>query len=305
MTWALAFIAGLVVGAVVAGLVMRARERSALARALEAERRAQAGERLAELGAMTSGLAHEIKNPLSTIGLNAQLLGEGIEDLPEDRALPADERQRLVRRVSSLRREIERLRGILTDFLTYAGEVRPDVARVDVNAVVSDLADFFQPQAQQAGVRLRADLAPGAAWALADVSLLKQAVLNLLLNAVQAMSRGGSGGANGAGGGGDLIVRTEAGGNGAAEGGTVRVHVIDTGPGIAPEVAARLFTPYFTTRAGGSGLGLATSRRLIEAQGGRIEVHTEMGKGTDFTVTLRGAETGGAGGAGVQPVGPA
>lgn len=303
MTWALAFIAGLVVGAVVAGLVMRARERSALTRALEAERRAQAGERLAELGAMTSGLAHEIKNPLSTIGLNAQLLGEAIEDLPSDKAVPVDERQRLVRRVSSLRREIERLRGILTDFLTYAGEVRPDIARADINAVVSDLADFFQPQAQQAGVRLRTDLWASGAWALADVSLLKQAVLNLMLNAVQAMSRGGSGGANGAGTGGDLIVRTEVGGDGAGE---VRVHVIDTGPGITPEVAARLFTPYFTTRAGGSGLGLATSRRLIEAQGGRIEVHTEVGKGTDFTVTLRGAGAGDGGGVSeVQPAGPA
>jgi signal transduction histidine kinase len=303
VTWALAFIAGLVVGAVVAGLVMRARERSALTRALEAERRAQAGERLAELGAMTSGLAHEIKNPLSTIGLNAQLLGEAIEDLPSDKAVPVDERQRLVRRVSSLRREIERLRGILTDFLTYAGEVRPDIARADINAVVSDLADFFQPQAQQAGVRLRTDLWASGAWALADVSLLKQAVLNLMLNAVQAMSRGGSGGANGAGTGGDLIVRTEVGGDGAGE---VRVHVIDTGPGITPEVAARLFTPYFTTRAGGSGLGLATSRRLIEAQGGRIEVHTEVGKGTDFTVTLRGAGAGDGGGVSeVQPAGPA
>ncbi|MDX2131059.1 MAG: ATP-binding protein [Planctomycetota bacterium] len=290
MIWAAVFTLGMLAGGLIAGLTARARDRAARERSLEAERRAQHGERLAELGAMTSGLAHEIKNPLSTIGLNAQLLGEAIEGLPDGRPVPADERQRLVRRVTSLRREVERLRGILTDFLSYAGEVRPDLARADLNGVVEELADFFQPQALQQAVRLRTDLSPGEVWATIDVQLVKQAVLNLMLNAVQAMTRGGGGdGAQAAVR--ELIIRTERTREGPSW--RARVHVIDTGPGIAPEVLGRLFTPYFTTKAGGSGLGLATSRRLIEAQGGRIDVHTEPGKGTDFTVTLPGAEPAG------------
>src|SRR6185503_4111804 len=109
---------GLVVGAAVAGLAARWQIRRSLERVRAAERRARAAERLAEVGAMTGGLAHEIKNPLSTIGLNAQLLAEGLDELE---GVDADSRQRLSRRLSSLRREVERLRGILTDFLNFAG----------------------------------------------------------------------------------------------------------------------------------------------------------------------------------------
>lgn len=227
---------------------------------------------------MTGGLAHEIKNPLSTISLNAQLLAEGVEDLPEAAPTSAEDKQRLARRAASLRREVERLRGILTDFLTYAGEMRLDAKPTDLNRVVDDLSEFFGPQAQQQGVRLRTDLAPGPLMATLDEGLLKQAVLNLILNAVQAMAGSASR---------DLILRTasitEPDGQRA-----VQLHVIDTGPGIPPEVQTKLFTPYFTTKAGGSGLGLPTTRRIVEAHLGRIEVHSEVGKGTDFVVTVPG-----------------
>jgi signal transduction histidine kinase len=113
-----------------------------------AERRAKGAERMAEIGAMTGGLAHEIKNPLSTIGLNAQLLQESLEELELDET----ERDRLLRRLDNLRRETDRLRGILTDFLDFAGEIRLQTENADLNTIVEELADFFLPQAEQPGV---------------------------------------------------------------------------------------------------------------------------------------------------------
>jgi signal transduction histidine kinase len=208
----------------------------------------------------------------------------------------------LSRRVSALRREVERLRGILTDFLQFAGQVRVEPAPADLNQVVSELADFFMPQAQQQGVRLRVDLAPGPLNANLDVPHVKQAILNLMLNAVQAMSAGStpSGAmplhrhdsdpdspnpASNSQPPRELILRTNR-QTGDGKRPEVALHVIDTGPGIAQEVMEKIFRPYFTTKSGGTGLGLPTARRLIEAHHGRLEVHTEPGKGSDFTIVV-------------------
>lgn len=252
-----------------------------LRRVRAAERRARAAERLAEIGSMTSGLAHEIKNPLSTIGLNAQLLLEGVEDL----AIDDQERSRLVNRTKALRRETERLSGILQDFLQFAGQVVLDPRQADVNELVSELVDFYFPEAERQGVRLRADLHPQPLLARVDVKHVKQALLNLMLNATQAMAQSKGGGGVAAR---ELILRTEPfrDDHDQSRSDCVRIHVIDTGPGIAPEVVERIFQPYFTTKAGGSGLGLPTARRLIQEHAGRLEVHSEPGKGSDFMVVL-------------------
>lgn len=278
---------GLLLGAIaVRVLVLR---QSTRARA--AERRARQAERLAEIGSMTGGLAHEIKNPLSTIGLNAQLLAEGIEELPAD----SEHKGRLLKRVGALRRETERLRGILTDFLEYAGQVRLDKRPGDLNAIVSELADFYTPEAERQGVRIRLDLTAEPLQASFDQRLLKQALLNLMLNGTQAMAAGGSanGAASGSGGGaghkGELILRTRAAAD-AEKRPLAEVHVIDTGPGIAPDVKDKIFNPYFTTKNGGTGLGLPTSRRYIEEHGGRIDVHSTLGVGSDFCVVLPGQD---------------
>lgn len=241
-----------------------------------AERRARTAERLAEIGKMTGGLAHEIRNPLSTIGMNAQLLAEGLEELPDD----FEPRGRLSRRLAVLRREVERLGGILSDFLNYAGELRLDRRRADLNAVVSELADFFMPQAQQQRVRLRADLVAGELPIDVDVGHLKQAVLNLMLNAVQAMTQPPAAESSPR----ELILKTQR--DESQKESWARLHVIDTGPGVPPDTLARIFDPYFTTKAGGTGLGLPTTRRLVEAHGGAIDVRTEPGRGTDFILSL-------------------
>jgi signal transduction histidine kinase len=239
---------------------------------------------MAEIGAMTGGLAHEIKNPLSTIGLNAQLLIESIEDA----SLPAEERARLLSRMKSLRREVERLRDILTDFLEFAGQVHLEPRPLDINQVVSELVDFFLPEAERHGVRLRSQLWHEPLVAPVDPKLYKQAVLNLLLNATQAMSPSSMGPPVARPSDSvqrDLILKSEP-GHDTDGTPTVCLHVIDTGPGIAPEAEGRIFAPYFTTKSAGSGLGLPMSRRLIEEHGGRIEVHSEQGRGSDFTVIV-------------------
>ncbi|MCL4743095.1 MAG: hypothetical protein KJZ54_12935 [Phycisphaerales bacterium] len=272
--WLAPALVGFGVGVAAAALAARGLVRRQVRRVRAAERRARGAERLAELGAMTSGLAHEIKNPLSTIGLNVQLLREGVREMRAD----AEGQGRLLRRLESLGREVDRLRGILTDFLEYAGELRLDAAATDLNQVVGELIDFFMPQAERQRVRLRSDLAPGTLVAVVDAAHLKQALLNLMLNAVQAMAGQSDERPR------ELIVRTGL--EEASDGAALVIHVIDTGPGIPRETLDRIFNPYFTTRSGGTGLGLPTARRIVESHGGRIEVHSEVGKGTDFAVVL-------------------
>lgn len=259
-----------------AAVVVRRRSRRE-AGAIERER-ARSAERMSELAAMAGGLAHEIKNPLSTIGMNAQLLDEAIAELPIDES----EGARIRRRLGTLTREIERLRGILSDFLEYAGELRLSPERADLNEIVAELADFFLPQAEREGIRLRVEPASGRLEAGVDTPHLKQAVLNLMLNATQAMAGGEDGRAR------ELILRT--GEHRHAGRRELAIHVIDTGPGITPEQRARIFEPYFTTKRGGSGLGLPTTRRIVEAHGGRLELVSEAGRGTDFAILLPGGD---------------
>jgi signal transduction histidine kinase len=272
-------ILGFGIGALAAAAVAWAAARRHLARTREAEQRARVAERMAEIGAMTGGLAHEIKNPLSTIGLNAQLLAEAIDELP----IPADDRGRLSRRISALRREVDRLRGILSDFLQYAGQLHLEPKPTDLNTIVEELVDFFLPQAEKQGVRLRADLAPGPLTANLDAPHIKQAILNLMLNAVQAMTQGSADPRSCVPR--ELILRTHRTSERKAEP-RIALHVIDTGPGMTPETLCKIFEPYFTTKAGGSGLGLPTSRRIIEGHHGKLDVHTEPGRGTDFVLTF-------------------
>jgi len=272
---------GFGVGASAAALALRARLASRERRTLEAERRAQQAERLAELGSMTSGLAHEIKNPLSTVVLNAQLVSEEIADSE----LPDDAKQRIARRVEALGREANRLRDILTDFLRFAGRMKLDPVEHDVRAVVDELVDFFLPQAEREGVIQRVELPSEPIVAKLDVGLLKQALLNLLINAVQAMGSQPPDRPR------ELMLRVErvAASNGSNNGGEVRIHVIDTGPGIESARHEAIFRPYMTSKPGGTGLGLATTRRIVEEHGGRIQLWSEPGKGSDFTICLPAA----------------
>ena len=269
---------GLAVGIVIGVPIVWFELKRQIKRARAAERRARNAERRAEIGAMTAGLAHEIKNPLSTSGRNAELLSEAIADLP---GLDEDDRSSMRRRVGVLQREAERLRDTLGDFLRFAGEIRLVRERRDLNEVVDELIDFFLPQAQHHSIRMRSELGPGPMVVSIDADHFKQALLNLLLNAVQAMTEGPGAESDRVK---ELIVRTTE--VETDVGPQWAVHVIDTGPGIAPDVSERIFTPYFTTKGGGSGLGLPTTKRLIEEHGGAIDVVSHDGQGTAFVVTI-------------------
>lgn len=268
------FILGLAIGIGLTLPLMRTLLRRGEVRARAAERRARDAERLAELGAMTGGLAHEIRNPLSTIGLNAQLLREGLDDA----SLPPDERDRLQRRLESLSREIERLSGILSDFLQFAGRVKLDPKPTDLRELIDELSDFFHPQCEQARVLLRTQLPPSPLVTAVDAPLLKQAVLNLMINATQAMEQAADPKTEGSVG--ELILSVEQGADEA------RIRVMDTGPGIAPEHIEKIFHPYVSHRSGGTGLGLPTSRRIVEEHGGRLDLVSEVGRGSEFVVHL-------------------
>lgn len=249
-------------------------------RRLEQRRRGE--QRLAELGRLTGGLAHEIKNPLSTVGLNIQLLEEDLRDLarqsPDDQPLQ-DAVGRIQRRFGTLQRETDRLRDILEDFLRFAGRIQLDCAPTNVSGMIDDMVDFFTPQAQAANVQLRTQTPNQPLTATIDAALIKQALLNLLINAVQAMAQARDdntphGGAD------ELIIRAQK------QRDQIVIHIVDTGPGFTAETADKLFEPYFSTKKGGTGLGLPTSRRIVEEHGGTLTCHSEPARGTEFTITL-------------------
>src|SRR5438034_1884765 len=223
---------GLLLGGFVAALLAAVATSWLRRRIATLERRALQAERLAEIGSLTGGLAHEIKNPLSTVQLNLQLLREDL--VPENPAY-----SRLVSRLDTVHRETSRLREILDDFLRYAGRIELDKRPTELNELLEELCDFFMPQAQLQHVQLRLRKHPEPVIADVDSKLIKQAVLNLLINGLQAMGDGG--------GGGELIMALSAHGRRAV------IDVIDTGPGIPPEQAPRIFQAYYTTKKGGSG----------------------------------------------------
>jgi signal transduction histidine kinase len=278
------FLRGLLAGLLVAGLVLggvatvavarlrsrRARMRRTLRRIRAAARRranrlrdaVQRAQRLAEVGTLTGGLAHEIKNPLSTVQLNLQLLQEDLD--PSDPA-----HSRLINRMATAGREVSRLRDILDDFLRYAGKIELRRQKVELNALLEELADFFAPQAQLNRVQLRVKPGPGPLTASVDPRLIKQTVLNLMINALQAMPTGG-----------ELILSA------SADDGQAVIDVVDTGPGISPDAVDKIFQAYYSTRKGGTGLGLAMARRIVEEHGGAITVRSELGKGSDFRISL-------------------
>lgn len=256
------FVIGLLVGVVGCVIIAAGVSVYWVKRMVLLERRAREAERLAELGTLTGGLAHEIKNPLSTVQLNLQLLAEDLT--PDNPAYP-----RIVNRLKTVHKETSRLRDILDDFLRYAGKIELDRHPTDLNELLEDLVDFFVPQAQLQKTRVRLRRSDNPVIVNVDARLIKQAVLNLMLNALQAMPDGG-----------ELILSA------AQHDGCAAIDVIDTGKGISPEAIEKIFQAYYTSKKGGTGLGLAMAQRIVKEHGGQIKVKSEIGKGSDFTVEL-------------------
>lgn len=217
----------------------------------------------AEIAELAGGLAHEIRNPLSTLALNLDLLAEDFQE-PET---PRDRRVR--QKIERLRRESQRLQDILENFLRFARVQELETTPTDLNVVVDDMRDFLEPQATTKGIVFRTQYTLNLPLVRLDVELFKQALLNLILNAEQAMPDGG-----------ELMMRTRR------EGDWNILDVTDTGIGMSEEVRSRVFEAFFSTRAAGSGLGLPTTRKIVEAHGGTLHVQSVPGKGSQFTVRL-------------------
>jgi signal transduction histidine kinase len=229
----------------------------------------------AELSRLTGELAHEIKNPLSTIKVNLKLTKEALEEVEASdlRGAPTDRRQSQLasaaRKIAVVQKETDRLEQILDGFLRYVRRPDLQLVTVDLNELVGDMIDFYSPQAQSHCLTMRQSLATKPLVGRVDPTALKQVLLNLFINAQQAQPSGG-----------ELMIRT------TRRGGRAFIQVSDTGEGIPPERLGDIFRPYHSSRAGGSGLGLATAKKIIEAHQGTIAVHSEPGKGTSFTIEI-------------------
>jgi signal transduction histidine kinase len=228
--------------------------------------------RSTELAALAGGLAHEIKNPLSTIGLNLDLLAEDLED-PQT---PRD--HRMLKKVRNVRQECDRLGEILDAFLRFAKAGEPELETCDLNDVVREFLDFYRPAATAAGIDVSPHLAADLPPARLDRGLMRQVLLNLALNAQQAMPHGG-------------LLEIQTGCNEAAKPGGRRVElrVIDNGCGMDSDTLSRMWQTFFSRKPAGSGLGLPTVRRIIEAHAGTVTCDSAVGQGTRFTITLPAA----------------
>jgi len=201
------------------------------------------------------------------MAINLALLQEDFERPGGGEVSPRD--ARVVKRVRTLQREVQRLEVILESFLEFArgGEVnrRPQ----DLARLVQEVLDFVEPENHRAGIRQHADLEVGLPLVMVDETQIKQALMNLLINARQAMPDGG-----------ELLVRVGRVGNQA------EVSITDTGTGMRTEQLERCFDVYWSDKRGGTGLGLPTTRRIVEEHGGAIRVLSEVGRGTSFAFTL-------------------
>ena len=217
-------------------------------------------DRLAAVGKLSAGLAHEIRNPLASMTGSVQLLSTAL-------GLTADERKLM----QIVLREGERLEALVQDFLTFARPATPEIAEVEIARLAEETLAVFRQDGRAAGLRLDVQVEEGLR-VRADAAQLKQVLWNLLTNAAEATDAGGTV---------SLRVKRAAGG--------ALLSVEDSGNGILEADLPRIFDPFFTTKERGTGLGLAIVHRIIEANRGKIEVLSEPGKGTIFRLHLPAA----------------
>lgn len=223
-------------------------------------------ESLAAMTTMAAGIAHEIKNPLASISIYLQILQR---KLGENGVLTEEEASKSLQVISD---EIERLNSITVDFLFAVKPMNVKPVLADVNTVVMKAVDVAKPEAAQQNIKLSTDTATSLPNAEIDPNLIEQSILNLIRNAVQAIFPESAEK--------EIKVSTRL------EGDTVKISVSDTGCGMTDEQMSKIFEPYYTTKAGGTGLGLTNIFKIMKLHNGSITVSSEYGKGSEFTLNL-------------------
>lgn len=250
-----------------------AREFDAMARSLQAREsllKSQAealarAEQLAAVGRISAQIAHEVRNPLSSIGLNVEMLGDALE-----RATFAGEDGREAKELlTAVTREVDRLTDVTEQYLRMARPPKLTLVAEDVTEVLGGVLDFSRGELERAGVQVVRDFASDTPPVLADEGQLRQVLLNLVRNSREAMPDGGR-----------LTVSTRGLGK------EVEITVQDTGRGMTEAVRERLFEPFFSTKEGGTGLGLSVSQQILQAHGGTLACQSSSGQGTTFVLRL-------------------
>ena len=220
-------------------------------------------ERLAALGEMAAGVAHEIRNPLSGISLYASMLSRDLNDRPDCR--------RLAERISG---GVKALDGIVGDILAFAGPSQAETRAVRVDRAVEGALELAEARRRDMDADVHVSPGLGGRTVMADENQLERALLNVLLNAIDAAGEGGR----------VWIALHDAGP------GMRGIEIADDGPGVDPSCTERIFNPFFTTKETGTGLGLAIVHRIVEAHGGRVEIASRPGGGAVFRLVLRAAD---------------
>jgi PAS domain S-box-containing protein len=216
-------------------------------------------EKLSAIGELAAGLAHEIKNPLAGIKGAIEIIRESMASTHPHRQVLGD-----------VLSEVGRIDRSVMNLLSYSKPKPPDFTKVDLTRVIGNVVSFLQKIADSKGIRLHATPPSEAALITGDENELKQLFMNLILNSLEAIEKQGN-----------IWIQLQS-----PADSHVSIEIIDDGPGIAPEQLAKVFLPFFTSKKHGTGLGLATCKRIVTNHGGEIRVDSEMGKGTRFTIDL-------------------
>jgi len=212
-------------------------------------------EKLASLGVLAAGVAHEIRNPLTAIKFRLYSLRKSLPG--------ADNEDALV-----IANEINRLERIVKDFLQFARPSEPELVAVPPQRILQEVHDLLEPQLEKAAIELKLEPSE-AAWVRADTHQIKEVLINLIQNSADSIGRKGV-----------ITLRVHE------EADSVVLEVADTGKGIPAEVQERLFDPFFTTKEGGTGLGLPIAARIVEKHGGELRYQTQLHRGTTFAIVL-------------------
>ena len=220
-------------------------------------------ERMATVGRLTLRVAHEVRNPIAAIELNAELLQDIVKEHP---GADMDEAGGLI---TAIRDQVNTLDALTEEYLAFARFPKPHFEEESINHLLEELAAFVRPLATRQGLTITVNNDPAAPMMEIDRPLLRQAVLNLVKNGMEALSRGGA-----------ITLGSRW------DGEALDMFVSDTGSGISSEVAGRLFEPFFTTKPQGTGLGLSITRQIIEEHGGELSWRNREGGGATFTIRL-------------------